>query len=257
MIQAGERERLPQLWDQVQAFVRSEAARWVRAWKQNRPDLEFDDLYQYGYIALCGAVETYKADQGMSFIGWLAFHLKTEFAQEIGCRTSRQQRERQTLVLSLDAPIGGDTEELTLGSAMEDPEDKYADAEANIYHEQLKAVVEKALEELPQPRREVLQMRYYDGLTLAEIGGKIGISKEQVRQREEKGLRALRKGNTAAELREAYYGDRNYYRDTGLHSWLRHGCSAQEWELIRREEWERRQLSPLQSGTATRSGPNG
>lgn len=237
MIQAGERERLPQLWDQVQAFVRSEAARWLRAWRKSRPSLEFDDLYQYGYIALCEAVKTYHAEKNGSFIGWLAFYLKTEFAQEIGCRTPKQLRERQTLVLSLDAPIGRDTEEITLGDAVADPEDKYANVETAVYHEQLKAVVGKALEELPQPRREVLQLRYYDGLTLAEIGGKIGISKEQVRQRENKGLRALRKGNTAAELREAYYGDRNYYRDTGFHSWLRHGCSIQEWELIRREEW--------------------
>lgn len=242
MIQAGEREYLPRLWDQVQAFVRSEAARWLRAWRKNRPSLEFDDLYQCGYIALCEAVKTYHAGENMTFISWLSFYLKTEFGREIGCRTSKQRRERETLTLSLDAPMGGDTEEITLGDAVADPEDKYASVETAVYQEQLKVVVGKALDELPQTRREVLQMRYYDRLTLAEIGGKIGISKEQVRQREEKGLRALRKGRAAADLREAYYGDRNYYRGTGFHSWLRHGCSAPEWELIRREEWERRQF---------------
>lgn len=242
MIQAGEREQLPILWDQVQAFVRSEAARWVRAWSKSRPSLEFDDLYQCGYIALCGAVETYKAGENMSFIGWLAFYLKTEFAQEIGCRTPKQLRERQTLVLSLDAPLGGEAEDITLGDMVADQKDRYADAEEDIYREQIKTVVGKALGELPQPQREAIQLRYYDGLTLAEIGGKIGISTEQARQRENKGLRTLRKGNTAAELREAYYGDRNYYRDTGFHSWLHHGCSVEEWNLIRQEEWERRQF---------------
>ena len=171
MIQAGERGQLPALWDQVQAFVRSEAARWLRAWHKSHPSLEFDDLYQCGYIALCEAVKTYQAGENMTFIGWLSFYLKTEFAQEIGCRTSRQRRERESLTLSLDAPTGGDTEEITLGDAVADPEDKYADVETAVYQEQLKAVVEKALEELPQPQREAIQARYYDGLTLAEAGG--------------------------------------------------------------------------------------
>ena len=242
MIQAGEREQLPALWDQVQAFVRFEAARWLRAWQKSRPSLEFDDLYQYGYIALCEAVKTYQEGENMSFIGWLAFYLKTEFAQEIGCRTPKQLRERRTLVLSLDAPLGGEAEDITLGDMVADQEDKYADVETAVYHEQLKAVVGKALKELPQPQREAIQLRYYDGLTLAEIGGEIGISTEQARQRENKGLRALRKGRAAADLREAYYGDRNHYRGTGYGAWLYRGCSAPEWELIRREEWERRQF---------------
>lgn len=36
-IRDGERELLPQLWEQVQAFVRSEAARWLRAWQKSQP----------------------------------------------------------------------------------------------------------------------------------------------------------------------------------------------------------------------------
>ena len=206
MIKSGERERLTQLWDQVQAFVRSEAARWVRAWKQNRPDLEFDDLYQCGYIALCGAVETYKTDQGMSFIGWLAFYLKTAFAQEIGCRTSRQQRERQTLVLSLDAPVSADTEEITLGDAVADPEDQYADVEMDLYHEQLKAIMGEAVSRLPPNEREAIRLRYYDELTIADAGQAIGISYNEMYRRVNHGLSLLRRSTRDSGLWDIWYG---------------------------------------------------
>ena len=239
-IQDGERELLPQLWEQVQAFVRSETARWLRAWQKSRPMLEFDDLYQGGYIAMCEAVETYRPGHGGVFLTWLGYYLKTAFSCEVGCRTSRQVREGNTLTLSLDAPLGVDTEDLTLGDMVPDPVDGYARAEANIYHAQLRTVVQKALDELPQPQQETIKLRYFDGLTLKEVSRGLGIEPETVRQREQKGLRALRRGNTAADLREAYYGDRNYYRNTGFHSWLRYGCSVQEWELIQQEEHHNR-----------------
>ena len=235
-IRDGERELLPQLWEQVQAFVRSEAARWLRAWQKSRPMLEFDDLYQCGYIALCEAVETHQAESGAKFITWLGYHLKTAFSREVGCRTARQVREGNALTLSLDAPLGGDTEDITLGDMVPDPVDGYSQAETNIYHAQLHTVVQNALDELPQPQREAIKLRYFDGLTLKEVSRGLGIEPETVRQREQKGLRALRKGNTAADLREAYYGDRNYYRGTGYHAWLHHGCSSPEWELIQQEE---------------------
>ncbi len=236
MIQAGERERLPQLWEQVQAFVRSEAARWVRAWKQWRPSIEFDDLYQCGYIALCEAVKTYRPAEGMAFIGWLAFYIKTEFAKEIGCRTKRQRQEPICYAASLDAPLGGEIENMTLGDVIADPENNFEDVEQSMYKKQIQGVVREAVGELAPGQRKVIELRYFGNLTMEKVGEQLNITKETVRQQENRGLRNLRHCRHVGALCEAWYGDRNLYRGTGVNAWKQTGCSVQELELIWQEE---------------------
>lgn len=235
IIQAGESSLLPFLWSQVQAFVRQQAARCLRAWRTSRPTLEFDDLYQCGYIALCEAVETYQAGKNGSFLGWLSFYLKTEFSSEIGCRTEKQRQDPLSRAVSLDAPIGGETEDITLGDTVADPKDQYEDAERAVYLQQLQSVVAAAMEDLPEGERVALRMRYFDDLTLKEAGGRIGVTPQVVQQRERRGIRRLRQQKYGPALREAWYGDRNLYRNTNFSSWQRTGFSVEEITLIRKE----------------------
>lgn len=235
-IQAGEADLLPLLWSQVQAFVRYLAARWARTWKSSRPTLEFDDLFQCGYIALCKAVETYQAEAGASFTGWMTNYLLTEFSIETGCRTAKQRKEPIAYALSLDAPLGGETEDLTLGDMVAAPDDPFEDTEADIYRAQLRAVVRDALECIPQREREALRLRFFEGKTLLEVGQEIGCGTEWSRQLENKGLRKLRHCSATPALKECYYGDRNVYRGTGFRAWKQTGCSIQERELIRKEQ---------------------
>lgn len=74
LIQAGEREYLPQLWAQVERFVAKQASRRMTA-TGGFGGVEFWDLYDSGYIALVGAVESFDPEAGRSFVGWLALHL--------------------------------------------------------------------------------------------------------------------------------------------------------------------------------------
>lgn len=80
LIQAGEREYLPQLWAQVERFVAKQASRRMTA-TGGFGGVEFGDLYDSGYIALVAAAESFDPEAGGSFIGWLALHLKTAFAE--------------------------------------------------------------------------------------------------------------------------------------------------------------------------------
>lgn len=235
-IQAGETDLLPLLWSQVQAFVRYQAARWARAWKSSRPTLEFDDLFQCGYFALCEAVETFQAGEGSSFTSWMANYLLKEFACETGCRTAKQRKDPIAYALSLDAPLGGETEDFTLGDIVADRDDPFGDTEAEIYHAQLQAVVQDALACLPQRERETLRLRFLEGKTLSAVGQEIGCGMEWTRQLENKGLRKLRHCSATPALRECYYGDRDVYRGTGFRAWRQTGCSIQERELIRKEQ---------------------
>lgn len=95
LIQAGERDRLSELWEQVERFVALQARQRI-LFSGGLGGVEVDDLYQSGYIALVAAVDSYDPATGRSFIGWLSLALKTAFAEAGGYRSRRQAATRFT-----------------------------------------------------------------------------------------------------------------------------------------------------------------
>lgn len=69
LIQAGERERIPELWAQVEKYVWKQANRRALS-LEGYGGVTEEDLYQSGFLALLDAVESYDHAAGMSFIGW-------------------------------------------------------------------------------------------------------------------------------------------------------------------------------------------
>ena len=163
-----------------------------------------EDLYQSGFLALLPAVDSYDPAAGMSFIGWLALHLKTAFAEAGGWRTERQQADPLQRAGSLDAPLGNDMEDTCLVDIVADPAAENA-VEAVVERDRqqrLCAALDAAVEALPEAERSVLRARYYQGRTLEEIAAERGIGRERVRQIEGKALRMLRHPRNNRELRK-------------------------------------------------------
>jgi RNA polymerase primary sigma factor len=104
--------------------------------------------------------------------------------------------------LSLQMPIG-DEEEDVLGDFIEDSESEPPDESAsfNLLREHL----ENLLDQLPPREARILQLRYglIDGeiLTLNEVGRKMGVTRERVRQIEAQALSRLRSKGIYRELR--------------------------------------------------------
>lgn len=104
--------------------------------------------------------------------------------------------------LSLQMPIG-DEEDDTLGDFIEDESIPTPDTTAanNLLHEHL----ENVLDMLPPREARILQLRYglVDGqyLTLNEVGRKMGVTRERVRQIEAQALRRLRTPGIQRALR--------------------------------------------------------
>lgn len=113
LAQGGERDKLVELWAQVERFVAQQANRRL-ALSGGLGGVEFGDLYDAGYLALAAAVDTYDPLAGMSFIGWLAFHLRTAFAEAGGYRSRKQARDPLHRAGSLDVPMGEDEDSATL-----------------------------------------------------------------------------------------------------------------------------------------------
>jgi RNA polymerase primary sigma factor len=104
--------------------------------------------------------------------------------------------------ISLDMPVGESEDEM-LGDYIEDRETP--DPEETAVMTLMQEDLQKVLEGLPPRELHVLQLRYglVDGhaLTLNEVGRKMGITRERVRQLEFQALQRLRTPNTAHKLR--------------------------------------------------------
>lgn len=239
-IQAGESERMEELWEQVRRFVVMKA-RHVMTALEGRSDIELDDLIQSGYLALVEAVAGYTPESEYAFFTHLGYHLKSAFADATHFRTLRQQRETLAGTLSLDAPVNDEANTSTLGDFQEDPTGTAVleAAEERIFQEQLREAVASVLADLPEAQRELLRLRFWEGRTLLALADAHGVAVEAIRQKEKRAIRELRKPKNIARL--APFCDFDYYGGTGLGAFRHTGTSIEERYVIRKEEIQERE----------------
>jgi RNA polymerase sigma factor (sigma-70 family) len=72
----------------------------------------------------------------------------------------------------------------------------------DILEREMEAVINDSLAELPEQMQIILRLRFFWKMTLQEIGDRIKISREMVRQKEATGLRKLRHPNRIKKLTE-------------------------------------------------------
>lgn len=197
MYQKGDAGVLLPLWEQTQRFITKQAARVIHA---GACGVELCDLEQVGFLAMIEAAATYDADCGASFVTWLGYHLKKYFALATGVRSG--QRDALNGAASLDEELFDDNETITRGDTVSDPqaEIRFREAEERVWIEQLHNALEKALGALPERDRAVILDRYYNGLTLAEVGAKRDVTANAIRQTERQALTKMRRSRAGKEL---------------------------------------------------------
>ncbi len=126
-----------------------------------------------------------------------------EIANELGVESAEVERITSALkpVKSLDDPIGDDGQssfgDLIQSEVVNDP---------GSHHDQraISQILTRGLQALPQRERQILELRFGlktdEGLTLHEIGERMGISRERVRQIESSALVLLKKRTDVAGL---------------------------------------------------------
>ena len=188
LIQAGERDRIPELWLQVERLVRMHAYRWDRAF-EGRNGAVLDDYIQAGFFGFLYAVDYYRPDRGSSFAHTLIMCIKTPFEQTAGVKTSKQRRA-DSYWISLDAPATPDEDSDPLVEFIEDPHGE--DAFLEVEDRQLYDAVVAALDTLSAEEKKVIRLRYWDEFTLDQIAAALGQSKRYVSDVHNKALRKLR-----------------------------------------------------------------
>lgn len=235
--QNGNSDAINELWAQCYGFIRQYALRWARAW-QERADFDADDLTQCGFLALRKAVSDYQTERG-GFLGYLLLHMKTEFAKCAGCRTKAQAAAPLNHAVSLDAPVGNDSESsIVLGDTIPTEEQGFETVEDDIYKQQVAIGVRAAVADLPERQRIAVETYYLQGRTYTETGKALNVSKAYAALLAKNGLKNLRNGTHVLTLTELLYGEMNLYKHTGFSAFRESGCSIQERSVI----WKEREI---------------
>ena len=130
-----------------------------------------------------------------------------EIAAELGLPVEKIIEANRTAAdtLSLDTPVG-DEEDTSIGSFVEDDRTPGpADATSNAL---LAEALKEILDTLTEREADVLRMRFgmYDGRThtLEEVGQIFGVTRERIRQIENKAIRKLRHPSRAKKIKDFY-----------------------------------------------------
>ncbi len=130
-----------------------------------------------------------------------------EIAAELGLPVEKIIEANRTAAdtLSLDTPVG-DEEDTSIGSFVPDDSNLGpADATSNAL---LAEALREILETLTEREADVLRMRFgmYDGRThtLEEVGQTFGVTRERIRQIENKAIRKLRHPSRAKKIKDFY-----------------------------------------------------
>lgn len=163
LAQSGNEKSVLLLWERVKYFAKKQAGRWIAAW-EGRGGVTLDDLQQCAFLALLDALESWKPDGG-SFIGWYALRLKAAFTVAYGQRTQRDRLDPLQTATSLETPLDGDDDDLTLGDTIEDPEairamDSVEEID-RLHH--LHDIMQEVIETLPEDQRTAIVEKYYRG----------------------------------------------------------------------------------------------
>ena len=165
LIQNGERDRLLELWGQVERFAYSRAIRWERA-LGDRAGVTVEDLIQSAFLALLDALERWEPERGVTFLTYFGICLKGAFSVACGVRTPKMGKDPLHSAVSLDMPADPSIQNgETLGDLQPDPA---AEAEIEAVDERdrlerLHEALERALETLPPDRAEAVRDRLYRG----------------------------------------------------------------------------------------------
>lgn len=155
LIQAGDRDRIVELWIQVRRMVYQQAARWTGP---NGTTME--DLTQAGFIAVLRAVDTYDPTKA-KFSTYLFQRLRAEFSAATGQHTKQARLDPLQNAVSLDAPLTDGDDSDTFADLIPDPA-----AEAAIEGMDVRLGVAAILAELLEDQQRAVRGKYWHDLTV-------------------------------------------------------------------------------------------
>lgn len=245
-IQSGETPQIFALWEQLEAFVKQQAKKRLK-FAGNTRGVEFEDLYNSGYIALVAAVKTYDRTTGAAFITWFGYYLRNAFNKVLyNGRKDFDSLDPLLKSVSLDTPLGEDDDGATLADLQQDKNAAHAlqSVDDAIFTEQLHKALDEALATLQDEQRRVIQKHYYAGKSYTQIANDERLTVGAVCSLENKGLGKLRRSSAIVPLRDYIEQITPYYLHVGAATFNRTHTSSVEQLAMFRESEEQKRLCP-------------
>lgn len=190
-VKAGDTSQLAPLWESNRGLIYKLCRRYAPNPRERGSVIDWDDIGQAGFLALLDAVNAYDPASGNRFTSYLRFSVLNQMGALF------EWRKKTPFVSSLDEPIAGEDEDLTLEGIIPEPQaaQAFEDAEEGIYLGELREAISGALGRLPEREAEIVRRRQLGGETLETAAAAIGVTRERVRQIEAKALGKLRRNN--------------------------------------------------------------
>lgn len=216
--QGGNDELIPILWENVRKLMHSNSRRFYTTYKAkcDSSGVELWDIYQTCYTAFLEAIKGFKPESGLKFVSFLNYPFKNAVNELVGCRTSRTINEPLNSSVPLDKPLdSSEGDVITLLDTLSD--DTSLDFIQRIETASEGETIRAVIDTLSEPHKSVIQLYYFEGLTLLQIGERLAVSKERVRQLKEQALRTLRQNKI---LRKLWNESCRHRKNSGF-SWFR------------------------------------
>jgi RNA polymerase sigma factor (sigma-70 family) len=165
--QKGDKATRDALVEENIGLVHKWARRYYR-YAQSIPTVSYEDIFLEGVYGLIKAIDKYKPQKG-SFSTYATIWIKQSIRRFL-------QKEKAQLKGRGYLPVQEDEEEQMTLEDMPAEEEELPSSDL----ENLKRKIEYA--PIPQRSKDILRMYFLEGYSLREIGEKIGLSKERVRQ---------------------------------------------------------------------------
>lgn len=251
---AGNGFALGQLWEINQDFVGQQVWKWYtrNQGTAQAHGLTIEDLKQEGFFAVQYAAEHYSPEKG-SFTTYLSLSLQRQISKalrggHVRLVTAEDGREVQVSAdvlngcASLDAPLSADDADGdTLALIQPDPAAAAAfeTAEDTICNEELREVLEKAIDNLPAQEAAAVRGVCLKGETPADVAAAEGVTTKQISQAKTKALRKLARDPNVQRWHDDIISVQAW-RGTGWGAW-NHSGSVEERavEYLERKEEER------------------
>lgn len=179
--------------------------------KKNVYNVEFDDLYEEGIIGLLYAIKLFKFDRGVRFITYAHRAITTHICRaienahliKIPPDTLKNTNKWDNIKMSLSHQLGRQPSDEEIGDAFNITKTRlktiesglktrfeasninfdyhfYSEGDFNNNDEEISRL-KTVMNNLPEFEKQVLFMRVYDNLTYRQVGSKLGVCYETVR----------------------------------------------------------------------------
>ena len=200
LIKQGDTEYVTPLWEQVYKLMYGIANKYYSRYSDRfiACGISLEDLQQECYFVFLKMIEAYDPEKEYKLLTYAKYQFKRHIKQLLRMGGNFAENPLNSCNSLSDSVTGYEDEEITIEDTLTDKEaeNDFFNIDDVVFYDELHAALDNSMSEaLNDTEIEILNNRYYNGMTLNELANKRGVSGNAIRQREQNALRKLRQHN--------------------------------------------------------------